>query len=250
MTTYACITSVDQRYYDHCGKACIESFYAYWPKDIDLYVYNEDMKNTPKSKRINYVPWKVLEDFPAFANRTTNSHVTKFAKKAYSIIHAFENLNVDRIIWLDADTVTTREVPHHFLELISPDDTLSTHFGVMHEWPSDINANRMSFSCETGFFIANTRHNMFHQMRTRYKQYYQEDLGYNLRRFYDGEVYGAVVAEMEQHGAKLLDLNRDHNIKTPIPRSVIAPYITHYKAGRKDNITNENLLKNIDISHE
>jgi hypothetical protein len=171
--------------------------------------------------------------------------VIKFAKKAYSIIHAFEQLNVDRIIWLDADTVTTREVPRHFLELIAQDDVLSTHFGVKHHWPSDIEPGRHSFSCETGFFIANKRHPMFLQMAKRYKQYYNEDLGHTLRRFYDGEVYGAVVAEMEQQGAKLLDLNRDHSIKTPMPRSVIAPYITHFKAGRKDSVTNDELLKNL-----
>ena len=82
-------------------------------------------------------------------------------------------------------------------------------------------------------------------MESGLKQYYNEDLGYSLRRFYDGEVYGTVVAEMEQQGAKLLDLNRDHSIKTPMPRSVIAPYITHFKAGRKDSVTNDELLKNL-----
>lgn len=250
MTKFACITSVSQQYYDHCGQACIESFQAYWPKDIELHIYNEDMARPPKGKRTNYVPWKFLKDFPEFASRTENGHVIKFAKKAYSIIHAFEYLNVDRIIWLDADTVTTREIPTHFLELISPDDVLSTHFGVKHHWPSDDEPNRQSFSCETGFFIANKRHPMFRQMSARYKQYYNEDLGYNLRRFYDGEVYGAVVAEMQQQGAKLLDLNRDHEIKTPIPRSVIAPYITHFKAGRKDSVTNAELLKNLPTTEE
>jgi hypothetical protein len=30
-----------------------------------------------------------------------------------------------------------------------------------------------------------------------------------------------------------------------MPRSVIAPYITHFKAGRKDSVTNDELLKNL-----
>ena len=183
MTKFACITSVNQQYYDHCGRACIESFDAYWPKDVQLYVYNEDIVKPKKGKRVTYIPWKHLRDFPTFASRTENRNVIKFAKKAYSIIHAFEQLNVDRIIWLDADTVTTREIPQHFLELIAQDDTLSTHFGVKHHWPSDIDPGRHSFSCETGFFIANKRHPMFLQMAQRYKQYYNEDLGHTLRRF-------------------------------------------------------------------
>ena len=34
----------------------------------------------------------------------------------------------------------------------------------------------------------------------------------------------------------MLDLNAGHTHKTPIPRSVIGPYISHYKAGLKDSI--------------
>ncbi len=79
MTTFACITSVNQQYYDHCGRACIESFQAYWPRDVELYVYNEDMVKPQKGKRVRYIPWKHLKDFPTFASRTENSHVIKFA---------------------------------------------------------------------------------------------------------------------------------------------------------------------------
>jgi hypothetical protein len=72
--------------------------------------------------------------------------------------------------------------------------------------------------------------------------------GINLRRFYDGEVYGAVVKEMVSHGAYIMELNPEHRHRTPIPRSVMAPYIMHYKAGAKDPFTSEELLKNHGIS--
>lgn len=251
MTKYAVITSVNQEYYDHCGKACIESFGAFWPEDIELYVYNEDMEKPKKKKRVNYIPWSDLTEFPAFAERTgTGNHIVKFAKKAFSIIHALEHIQCDKLIWLDADTVTTREITHQFLSLIAPNDTLSTHFNVRHHWPSDTDPNRYSISCETGFLIFNKNHPMAGKMAARYKEYYTKDLGYNLRRFYDGEVYGAVVQEMAREGAKMLDLNPDINIKTPMPRSVIDPYIKHMKAGRKDTATNEQLLKELGLPNE
>jgi hypothetical protein len=245
MTKYACITSVSQDYYDHCGKACIETFSNFWPDDITLHVYNEDMEKPKKKKKVEYMPWHNLHWFPDFARRTENKNVIKFSKKAFSIIHALENIDCDRLIWLDADTVTTRNITHLFLDLIAPADVLSTHFRVRHEWPSDTDPSRFSYSCETGFFIVNKRHPMVKEMTRRYKEYYLNDLGYALRRFYDGEVYGAVVDEMASKGAKMLDLNPDLDIKTPMPRSVIDPYITHFKAGRKDNLNNNELLKNI-----
>lgn len=250
MTKYAVITSVDQNYYDHCGKACIETFSAYWPDDITLYVYNEDMEKPKKKKHVEYISWDNLTDLPAFLERTENTHVKKFAKKAFSIIHALENIECDKLIWLDADTVTIREMTRQFLNLISPPDVLSTHFNVKHAWPSEDDPNRVSISCETGFFIVNKRHPMADALTARYKEYYLKDLGYNLRRFYDGEVYGAVIQEMEQQGAKMLDLNPDIEFKTPMPRSVIAPYINHMKAGRKDNVTNDQLLQGMDLPDE
>jgi hypothetical protein len=139
-------------------------------------------------------------------------------------------------------------MPSQLLSLISPPEVLSTHFGVVHPWPSDTDPDRTAFSCETGFLIFNKRHPMFPEMRDRYRDYYCRDLNENIRRFYDGEVYGAVVAEMEQKGATLMDLNPGHRYRTPIPRSVIAPYIQHYKAGAKESRTNESIMNDIKIT--
>jgi hypothetical protein len=58
-------------------------------------------------------------------------------------------------------------------------------------------------------------------------------------------VYGAVVAEMQNQGAELMELNPEQRHKTPIPRSVMAPYIKHYKAGAKESYTSESLLEEL-----
>ena len=246
MTTYTVITSLNQQYFDHCGRACLETFSRFWPDDIQMVVYNEDMMQPKKFKRISYLPWHVLgQDFLDFSNRTENSRVLQFAKKAFPIIHAMDTINTDRIIWLDADVATKILVNRQLLDLISNDRVLSTHYGVKHPWPSDLDPERISFSCETGFFILNTRHAMFRDFANLYKKYYLEDIGYNLRRFYDGEVYGAVVDAMEKQGAAMYELNPEQKHKTPIPRSIMAPYIQHFKAGVKDNITNEDILNSI-----
>ena len=159
MTRTICITSMSQKYYDHVGKACIETFSQFWPQDITLYVYNEDIAIPKKTQRVEFIPWSVLsDDYNKFVNRTENEGAIKFAKKGYSIIHAMRNLRCDRLIWIDADTYTTKPIHTQLISLLSPSDVLSSHFGVLHEWPSDQDPNRLSFSCETGFFILNKTH--------------------------------------------------------------------------------------------
>lgn len=249
MTKFAVITSMDHAYYEKCGRACIESFNAYWPKDISLYVYDEGIVDRPKLKSIEYKSWTDLgQEFTDFCMGPWSGRTITFAKKAFSIMAGAKDIDCDRLIWLDADVITTQDVNRQLLELISPDDVMSTHYGVKHEWPSDSDPDRISFSCETGFLIINRRHFMFEPMMRRYREWYVSGAGLNLRRFYDGEVYGAVVEEMQHRGAKLLELNPGYRHKTPIPRSVMAPYIMHYKAGSKDPFDSEALLKNHGIS--
>lgn len=251
MIKYACITSMNQEYYDKCGRACIESFRHFWPDDVTLYVYNEDMHKPKKRKGVEYIDWSELgPDYVSFVERSKNSKIIQFSKKAFPIIHALENIKCDRLIWIDADVSTKAPVHPQLLEVISPNDVLSSHFGVRHEWPSDSDPGRMSFSCETGFFIINKNNSFAERMAARYREYYISDLGYSLRRFYDGEVYGAVVGEMEVLGAKMLEMNPNQKHKTPIPRSMLAPYIQHFKAGVKDSLTNESILASIDFDQQ
>ena len=42
-----------------------------------------------------------------------------------------------------------------------------------------------------------------------------------------------------------MELNPGQKHKTPIPRSVMAPYIKHYKAGAKELYTSESLLEEL-----
>lgn len=243
--SFACVTSMNQHYYDQCGRACIETYGRYWPQDIPLYVYNEDMSNPPKNKWTRFIPWSVMpSEYHAFAARNKQfGRTVQFGKKAFSIIHALHTIDCDRLIWLDADVMSISAVNEQLLDLITPDRVVSTHYGVRHAWPSTSDSDRTSFSCETGFFVVNRRHPEFRSFLLRYLEYYERDLGQDLRRYYDGEVYGAVVAEFQERRVGMMDLNPDHKHKTPIPRSVMAPYIMHYKAGAKDPFTSADLLR-------
>lgn len=243
---YVAITSMNLEYYNHSGRAMIKSFSSRFDESIPLNIYNEDFHSI-KFKNVNLMGWDLGDEYERFQQRwSDNSKICGFSKKAFSIIHAMNNIECDRIIWFDADIIVDNKIPLQLLELISPNNVLSTHYGVSHDWPSDDNPTRKSFSCETGFFILNKQHKKFNDFKEIYTKIYINDLHSNIRRFYDGEVYGETVRLLEKSGAKMLDLNPGNIHKTPIPRSIMSPYISHHKAGLKDTIDYASIEKEID----
>ena len=237
---YAAFTTMNRDYYDHCGRSMLRSYKKCLSDLMPMYVYNEDGFEV-KVKTVTEMGWHESPEYTAFQERHSNSHVKKFAKKGFSVIHAMKNISCNRLIWFDADTILQNEIPQQLLELISPKDVLSTHFSVWH-WKNE----REWHSCETGFFILNKNHPAFSQFYETYRDIYVNDRSDELRRFYDGEVYGRTVELMEKKGHKMMNLNPGKH-KTPISRSVLAPYLNHFKAGVKDNLNNETIESRYDL---
>lgn len=232
---FAAITSMNEDYYLNCGKSMLRSFKSHWSHLMPLYVYNED--NFPiKMKTIQTVGFALGDEYHDFQKRHKNDKVKQFAKKAFPIIHAMNNTECDRLLWLDADAIMKTGIPHQLLDFITEDNVLSTHFSVWHDKDGTI-----YHSCETGFFILNIQHPGFSEFRDVYTDIYHNDKSEGLRRFYDGEVYGKTVEILEAKGNKMLNLNPGKH-RTPIKRSVLAPYLTHYKAGLKDKIDFDSLV--------
>jgi hypothetical protein len=148
-----------------------------------------------------------------------------------------DNIECDRLIWLDADTKVIRDFHPMLLDWLCDEKYLSTHFTVKHTQDE-----KDYYSCETGFFALNTKHKMFPFFKRTYKNIYVNDQYKNLRRFYDGEVYGETVLRAKAKGAEMLELNPGVRHKTPIPRSIIAPYFVHFKAGVKDNLDVDKMM--------
>jgi hypothetical protein len=94
--------------------------------------------------------------------------------------------------------------------------------------------------------VINKTHPAFWEFYETYRDIYENDKTEELRRFYDGEVYGRTVEIMEQKGHTMMNLNRGRH-KTPISRSVLSPYLTHFKAGVKDRLDNESIESRYDL---
>jgi hypothetical protein len=221
------ITSFDQAYYDLIGRESLQTWLQYWPKHMHITCYVEGFR-LPGEQRVDQIDFDSLpQAYRDFQSRA-DKQVGRFAKKAWCFIHAMENATADRIIWLDADVITQSKVDMSVIESIMPDHCLCTHMGVTYYTKKTGEPGRW-FVPETGFFAVNTQHDRFQDFLTEYRRRYVEWDCEDLRRFYDNDVYGAAV---EKIGAPCVDLC-DHFVKkykTPMPHTVLGPYLHHWKA--------------------
>ena len=221
------ITSFNQRYYDLIGKDCVDTWLKYWPKELTLTCYVEEFR-LPDHPRLKQISFDVFEPEYYEFQSTSNKQVQKFAKKAWSFIHAMENSTADRIVWLDADVLSVEHLPLELLQNILPSNVLSTHLGVTYTTAKDGSPGRW-FVPETGFFAVNTHHSQFKEFAREYKRHYVERDNSMLRRFYDNDVYGYVFEKLKAPGNDLCkDFTKGY--KTPLRHTVLGPYIEHYKA--------------------
>lgn len=229
------ITSFDQNYYNLIGKDCVNSWLKYWPEEFSLTCYVEEF-SISNHKRIKQIPFDNLpKEYFEFQN-TSKKQIKKFAKKAFTFIHAMENSTADRIIWLDADVITLQTLSKSLLLKILPEHVLSTHMGVIYYADKSGNPGKW-FVPETGFFAINTQHELFENFKTEYKRHYVEKDCQHLRRFYDNDVYGYVFEKLKAPGYDLCD-KFDKGYKTPLPHTELGVYLKHYKAkGSKKEYT-------------
>lgn len=221
------ITSFNQRYYDLIGKDCVETWLKYWPKELSLTCYVEEF-HLPEHPRLKQISFDVFKPEYYEFQSTSNKQVQKFAKKAWSFIHAMENSTADRIVWLDADVLSVHHLPLELLQNVLPSNVLSTHMGVTYTAAKDGSPGRW-FVPETGFFAVNTHHPQFKEFASEYKRHYVERDNTMLRRFYDNDVYGYVFEKLKAQGNDLCkDFTKGY--KTPLRHTVLGPYIEHYKA--------------------
>lgn len=223
---YQIITGMSKSYFENIGQHMIESWLRYWPSNFNLKIYSEDNLNI-SNKRLEIIS---LDKFGIEYHNFQNSNIIKlnarsktFAKKAWPIMSHLEK-NTGRLIWLDADVITQDTITEEWLDsLLQPND-FSCHLGV----PQD-----QYYSVETGFFIINLENKFKDEFLKKYKEiYYNRDFS-NMKKPFDGDVFGRIVTEMR------LDKNFVFNDLSPSLDSfspfnkVFKNKMKHYKAKKK-----------------
>ena len=224
------ITSFNQHYYDLIGRDCVNSFLEYWPEHLSLTCYVEEFQ-LPEHDRIQQIDFSRLDpDYEKYQlDPELNQSMKKFAKKAYSVMHAMHHSSADWIVWIDADVITTQSIPVELLQRVLRPGHLAAYMGVIYNTDKSGNPGHWLIP-ETGFFAVNTQHEDYVAFREEYCRRYHERDHADLRRFYDNDVFGAALLTVPDAAVVDLCENFDKKYKTPLRHTILGDHLIHYKA--------------------
>ena len=224
------ITSVNERYWNVIGRDCVESWLRHWSTDFRLTVYVEEFELPITSDRVTEIGFDQLDpDYWQLQRLDCHDSIKRFAKKAYSFMHAMHHSTSRWIIWLDADVITQKRVNWSTWRHILDKVYVASYLGVTYTTDKQGNAGSWLVP-ETGVFAVNQRHPQYEQFRSEYVRRYRQRDHADLRRFYDNDVFGAAIKAIPHVRVNDLCAGFAKAYKTPLKHTVLGPYLKHYKA--------------------
>ena len=249
---YTIITTFNQSGLDRYGQRMIDAFDRHWPADVDLVVYTENCQPAVTSDRVQIVDLMAASpDLVNFKqlhsnNPIANGQVAKdtgvpfkdnafkwdavrFSHKVFSVIHACQNINSDWIIWLDADTVTFRDVPEDFLAKICDSTAMACYLG-----------RREKYHSECGWVAYNRGHQDLQDFVHRWRDLYMTGDLFNLREYHDSFVFDVIRKDFQsQRGTYFHNLSPELPGKGPghpFIASQLGLYMDHMKGDKRKTL--------------
>lgn len=241
MTNVRVITSMNQKYYNRCGRKMIDSWLKHWPHDYRLVIYHDRQLKLRSEHCVRRI---VLKDLfieqPACKafwkrhhkrpdqqnNKELHLGAVRFCYKSYAITHAGLNSGgVDLLIWLDADTWTFEDITEEFLIGLGHPNKYVTYLG------------RTNNYSETGFVMYNCNYIHHRNFMKEYEKIYTDDLIFQLPQWHDCMVFDVIRSWFETN-KKMVNINLSpdgENYDHVFVNSVLGNYIDHMKGdSRKD----------------
>lgn len=240
------VTTFHEKGYRDYGKKCIETFLTHWPQDISLVVYAENVEIEEKDRRLLVFDHEEtlprLRDFrKAYGGdpqanglrpsanglvRDFRWDAVRFSNKVFAVADAIRRYHtmVDQLIWLDADTVTHRDIPRNFIDKIAPrGNQLAAYL------------NRRIYP-ECGWVGYNLRHREILTFVERFEGAYTSGYFQTLKESHDSFVFWKVLQQMEGDGeARFKPLGSNLTKTHVFINSVLGSYMDHLKGDRKQD---------------
>ena len=233
----AVVTTFDQKSYYKYGRNMISSFNKRWPRGVDLYVYYEKEKPNIKSNRIHFIDinkacpglnkfkkkWKNDPRANGWKSSTRFGYkwmAIKFSHKVYCISHAARTLPHDILVWLDADTVSTKWVSNKFIYGLIPKKFYCSYLG------------RGKRHSECGFMAFSIKHRNNIKFMDKYQWYYDSGDIFNLEQWNDCYVFDHVRKRMhKKNEIRALDLTPNINYENF--NVIMEGRMVHFKGSTK-----------------
>ena len=248
------VTTFHKAGYDKYGDRMVETFSEFWPSEVHLTCYYEDM-DEPLTQHGNVsfrsfedsigeryndfsilaAPWeeKVLgpngedprshREGPVTTGSRYLFEATRFSHKYYAIDHFRQNSDARYIVWCDADVVATKNIPIDFLNSLVEEGKLWTRIGRPNVYP------------ECGFMIWDTQNKYYDRYFQLMKWLYDEGALFQLEEWHDSYVWWAAekYVEKEANGNVSIDIG-DGSSRHPFVTGPLGKYLDHLKGKRKD----------------
>jgi len=245
MSSFSVTTTWGSKHWDYYGRRCVESIIKHWPGEVKKIFYVDDMTQSIQGQNIEY--YRLQDTQPKlqeFIDRNKDNQYIKermraplrdvfeydavrFSWKVFCMIDAASRCNTDRLIFVDADTVTYKNITMQWLEHIAPGNKFTSFLG----------RPKKGFS-ETGFITFNLSLPHAKKFFARWQEYYDKDLWKDLKGFTDSFTYDAARIDTTPRYLDN-DLNDgrylgSRSAKHPFVNSELGDYMDHLKGDRKD----------------
>ena len=233
------VTTFNRSYYDGLAKRMVETFIKFWPKDVTLVCYLEDMDASELPNADNVVGLDVFERCnPGLQNYLDfiGDHFSRgFAYKAYTWIDAARSTEVDQVIYLDADVITYKPVTNQWLDTVLPKNNLVAYMGVTMnkgKWKGIDKPHS-----DSGLYWFDPNHPYAQTFVDRYEDIYNSHvIKEDKTRFpkpNDAYVLIDCILDAEAHGVKCRDFHPERKALSPLKETELGKYFRHFKAARK-----------------
>ena len=225
------VTSFSPKGYNLYGKRFLESFVKTWP--CEVLVYHEGQPDFEHEKII-YKPLMEVFGCEAFlkycdqnkifqgftpVGYNYNFDAKKFCRKVFAQFDALQN-HKEKVIWLDADSVTLKPITEEFI------DDLYGDAGLVY-------LGREGFHCESGFLGFDTERDGFGDFLAKYTECYRKGIIFTLERWHDCQ-----ALDWARSFALVKEKNLSPNWKVGddldvMQTTVLSEYIQHFKGNLK-----------------
>lgn len=231
--------------YEQYGKRFLQSFYKHWPADIPLWIVAEGVKvPTEEGRSRVFDQQETLEALQAFKARYANEphangldprgsgknnfrwDAVRFSNKVFAVTFGIRRAmteGFDQLLWLDADTVTHRDIPMSFIAEMAPCDEELTAY-----------LNRKS-TPECGWVGYNLRHPLMAEFADRFEGAYTSGDFLRLKESHDSFVFWELMKEFEvDRKVRWKPLGDAKATGHIFVNSKLGQYMDHLKGDRKE----------------
>ena len=236
------VSSFSKKLWDEYAEGCIRSQVRNLPEDCSIiyYIDGEFPKDLPADPSVTY---KMLDQVWAWRNFEKNFRFVQppeglspgdafrfkfmpFAKKVFSLFDAYDEMDFDYLIWIDADVYVQQKMPRVWFENL-PKVSDGNYLGDVvcllrgKEWGHG----------DTGFFMLKASDEVLSFVR-ELARVYSSGFIFDMKEWHDAFIFSALL-KLGNNSVTIKNLNTKPNTLHPFEHSPLHPYLTHYKGPQK-----------------